>query len=126
MLSPANWLLYATANRWFDELIYVHHPDLVPGETGDIFQVLMLDNDDAAGSLQLKRFSNEVVTSYRRLTEFEPISAEPSVPLQQIEVGNYRNTEPFDFVFLTHSPGYVPPAADALIDVIRQYISETP
>jgi hypothetical protein len=89
---------------------------------GDIAPVIMQHNRFDSGAIQLKRFIVDVSKPLERLTTLEPIALEPIVPLHFVRVDRFQNHVPFDRVFLTHSPGYTPPSADALIDVVRRYI----
>lgn len=120
-LTNGNWLLYAVACRWIRSIVYVHHPKLSSPKKIDM----------PIGSLVYERPADDEVelrlvpaNDLRRFRDIPPISIEPTVPFKAIAIEHYVADAPFDRVYVTQSPDYTPPAADALIPVIREYIDE--
>ena len=108
-LDEANYLLFALAFRWIDELTLVRdpfsRPDLPPfcEKAGDGYR-----------PIRLRSFVSELFEGqYGR---------EPEIPLTVFEDPfAYVADEPFACMNLAHSPRYAPKEADALISVIARY-----
>lgn len=79
-----------------------------------------------SGYIQLKRymkgaFPTRDTREWRRIENYE---LEPEVPFEPIRCSEYYAEQPFTHIFLSHSPGYTPQAADSLIPIIKEYICE--
>ena len=110
-LDEANYLLFALAFRWIDELTLVRdpfsRPDLPPfcEKAGDGYR-----------PIRLRSFVSELFEGqYGR---------EPEIPLTVFEDPfAYVADEPFACMNLAHSPRYVPKEADALVPIIKRYMT---
>jgi hypothetical protein len=112
-----SWLLYAMACRWIRSLTYVHHPKLRKKNID--FPIGLIENEKLNDMvIQL----NLVEDGGDRYKHSKVVSAEPPIPFRFASVLEFVAESSFDRVYLTHSPGYVPPAADALLEVISEYI----
>lgn len=113
-LDEANYLLFALGFRWVSALVNVRNPRSRP----DIPAKIALQDEQG---------------SYRALLLRSPVSAlfegvngkEPVVPFAvYADWREYAAPGPFDFVTAARSPRYAPAAADALFEVIREYVEE--
>jgi len=128
-LNSSNFLAFAIANRWIHSLTYVYPtgPSSANGRTGricpdDLPWMHFRGNDWKTGLIELKHYRREdhmaVVTGAPRPA---PLHVEPPVPF------NCTASNEFQFCGFTHfvvaqSPRYTPPAADDLLEIIREYI----
>lgn len=119
-LHLGSWLLYAVGARWIRSIEYVHHAEMRVGDP-DVPIGLIVDESAAEWNLQLRLLRPGDDPRHR---DYEPLAYEPLVPIKLTPVGEYSSALPFDRIYLTHSPGYTPPSADYLLDVIREYIDE--
>lgn len=113
-LNDANHLLYAVANRWIGELVYVF------GEGGgsDELTYAMEGFDPKAQRLQLHAMAPAELD--KLLHRGTPVvdRVEPAVPYRSTRWEQFEAAAPFDYVCLTRSPPYTPPTADSLFNVI--------
>lgn len=109
-LDEANYLLFALAFRYVGALENVRNPRSRPDKPA------MLFSEDGA-SIQLTSPVAKLM---------EPMnSPEPFIPYREwTDPMIYRAEAPFSFISAARSPRYAPKEADALLDVIREYIHE--
>ena len=120
-LNPGSWLLFGAAARWFSQIVYVHHFEL---NTQSIDVPLRLLRHDHGATEDFLELTHRATNEHGLIREnAPPLATEPAIPFLLRNVLDYRSTGPFDFVFLTQSPRYTPPAADYLIGVICSYIA---
>jgi len=117
-LTAGSYLAFALACRWISDLTYVTHPNWRDDLMHDFFK----DFDPASGYLQLKGYRQDDLDGINRLETLVPISVEPEVPFRTVACSDYLNTEPFSLMVVSHSPGFTPPSADALLPVFAEYI----
>lgn len=134
-LTGGNFLLFLAGLRWINELHYVLHPKW----SHDIQDYFILDGrripDKLPSSIQkykmrLFGIDNDVCG----FPPFEVIIAirdsipehekEPIIQLELIPHNQYQEAYPFDYIFLSKSPGFTPAESDQLIPVIEEYIEE--
>ncbi len=114
------YLLYALACRKVGKLTYVYPDDFEGGD--DVPVQILRDFDRRSGFIEIKLF--ETTGGFAPITpQSKVLSTEPTVPFAMIKGPDYRETQPFDYVFLAQSPAYTPVSADPLIDVISEYIT---
>jgi len=124
-----SWLLYAVACRWFRSVAYVHHPAI---DGDDIPRGLLGSHDPSlegdpldADFIWLRQLPAEMMTDFMsRAYDFKPVRDDAKIPFRAVRVDRYSADGPFRRVFLTRSPSYTPPAADELLDLIREYTDE--
>jgi hypothetical protein len=110
-LGDGNYLAFAIANGWIDELTYViggRYEDYMdyPWQPGDLLPHLFDDFDLETRTIRLS-------------------TLEPPVPFDWLLWHEYEATEPFDLICLARSPSFTPAAADVLYDEIRsRFIDE--
>ena len=123
-LHEGNFLAIAVACRWIGALTYVHHRErLFHLDLGDVPRLALKNFDPGTQMLQLKKLRPGMQATHdAHLDPREILGVEPEVPLTIIAWEKFQATRPFDYVYLTQSPRYTPPAADALIPVIREYM----
>jgi hypothetical protein len=107
-MDEANYLLFALAFRWIDDLTLVRNPQSRP----DIPPVLW------AGEEAIRLGS-----PIARLMEAAN-GREPLIPFHVYDDYRQFAQDGFDFVTLAHSPRYTPKTADALLETIRSYVVE--
>lgn len=102
-LTSGNYLLYALAYRWISSLILIRHPEDEDDECPNVIQ-------HCDGAIRLEPVQSEdpldpINAEYRHAESTVP--DEPIVPLV-----NTKDTklipQPFDYVFLSLSPGFAP------------------
>lgn len=137
-LSSGNFIAYAIANHWINEISFI-----VCENWRDDIPIQLFDQKswDYWISLDLpKRGNHELYIEFLRLNDEsekrysyhdEPIHeigeriGEPKVKFNIIDSNNsdtMLNDVQWDFLFLTQSPSYTPKSADALIPLIREYM----
>lgn len=124
-LSEGSFLLFAIACRWIKGLTYVYHPDCPDQGRNDVPRAIKTDLDDESGFIQLRCLPSGQDSQSKGFEFCKPLYLEPKVRFERVPGEKLRESEPFDFVFLTRSPQYTPQSADALIPIIREYIDET-
>ena len=106
-LDEANYLLFALAMRRISSLDNVRNP-----RSRQDIPAVLLDQD---GNIRLNSMTAQMFAAKN--------GAEPTVPFRVYE--DYRDFHAdgkYDFVTLAISPRYAPAEADALVNVIREYI----
>ncbi len=124
-LNEGSFLLFAIACRWITSLTYVYHPDCWNAGMHDVPFGIMKDDDDESGFIQLRCFPGDRSSRALGFRYCEPLAFEPTVRFERVPGEKLLESAPFDFVFLTQSPKYTPPTADAMIPILREYIDET-
>lgn len=126
-LGDGNWLAFALACHWIDELIHVFNGEGNEGlRPGDIFTYWLKDFDRFANEIELPaaKNTNRLRDHQDRPGEVEHF--EPPIPFQVSGYGPFRARAPFDVVCLTRSPAFTPAEADPIFDVIRsRFIDES-
>ncbi len=124
-LNRGTVLLFIAACEWISKLYYVHHPD-----DGEDVPTLLLDwsNDSDRCSLHVPRCSMEDINASKLpFLDWNVLSKRCSrgtlIPIESSTIVTYCGPEEFDFVFLTRSPGFTPPKADAVFERIRSLIA---
>ncbi|MEQ9408746.1 MAG: UPF0489 family protein [Fuerstiella sp.] len=123
-LNRGTVLLFLIACEWINKLHYVHHAD-----DGKDFSEVFLEYESATDEsfFQIPRCTKQQfdrwkppftnVLDLRKEWELGPRISFEVTPLQTFSGPG------FDFVFLTRSPGFTPPKADRLFDLISEYIN---
>lgn len=106
-LDEANYLLFALAFRWIDDLTLVRNPRSRP----DIPEILR-EGTDAI------RLWSDIST----LME-ERNGREPTIRFTVFDDYTRFNAAEFDMVSLAQSPRYAPQSADRLMDVVAEYLT---
>ncbi len=109
-LDEANYLLFALSFRWISRLTYVRNPK----SHQDVPAQLL----NEAGNIHLRSFVSRLFEKKNGL--------EPVIPFEVCD--NYREFHEigFDFVTMAQSPRYAPRSADRIMNIMRQYLIETP
>lgn len=133
-LNFGSFMPFAIGNRWISGV------DFVASESwrDDIPRNLLVTLPSGQGheflrppmklDIQLMHASRSLIERNCYMTNFRTIRrqvGEPIIPFHLLNaeaVGNRYANKEWDFVFLSHSPGYVPEAADPLLDVIGKRI----
>ncbi|MBI1291695.1 hypothetical protein GC173_10695 [bacterium] len=124
-LEEGNFLAYAGVCGWLSSLTYVTQP----AWTGrDLHFMHFEDYEERTGVMEfkrvdLKRLERETERYNSYVRPFEP---DIRFPFRSVPAAQVRERGTWDFAFFCQSPEYTPPAADALIPVIREYLSELP
>lgn len=126
-LNRGTVTLFIAACEWLSKLHYVHHPD-----DGEDFRELLLhwDVEKEQLSLQIPTCSqddmNRIKSSGMPTDRWGRLSNCCStgrlIPFELSTLDSYAEPGKFDFVFLTRSPGFTPPKADAVFERIRSFI----
>jgi len=118
-LGDGNYLAFAIANRWLDELTYVFNTD---AERPDDLMIPVMENFDRdAKHIALEpRTREEIDRGLGKPLPSPQVPVEPRIPFRFVPWRNFRASAPFDFICLAQSPAFTPPEADALFDEIRE------
>ncbi len=119
-LTPGNFLLFALACRWIDQLTYVYNPGR---RDIDVPAYCMQRHDFASGYLQLPHYPPHTPLADIVGLSATPIAWEPAVAFELVSGADLLVTQPFTLLYLTQSPDYTPPEADRLIAVIQEYMA---
>lgn len=112
-LDEANYLLFALAFRWIERLENVRSPKSRP----DIPPFALKCETGEYESIRLSSFTSALFEAQN--------GKEPMIPFTVYsDYSSYHANGSFDFVSLAISPRYSPMAADALIPIIAEYISQ--
>lgn len=124
-LSSGNYLAFAIACQWISELKYINNKDWF----NDLPQFHFRDFDINTNIIELKKYHDKDIQKmidhgdlYQQALTIKPLEIEPAVPFQRIDYENFKNEETYDYILLTQSPGFTPKTADALIEVITEYM----
>jgi hypothetical protein len=130
-LADGNYLAFAIANRWIDDLTYViggRYEDFMdyPWLPGDLLPHLFEDFDLETRRIRLPTLEPRNLRENLCGTALlEPVALEPPVPFDWLLWHEFEATEPFDLICLARSPSFTPAAADAIYDEIRsRFIDE--
>ncbi|MDA0831934.1 MAG: UPF0489 family protein [Planctomycetota bacterium] len=135
-LAFSNYLSFAIGCRWISELDLVvpsfwhddiprgllQQVDLPPGGFFGIGAELNIELMHVPSAEIRKPQSPKCFFEKRRRI------GEPIIPLQILDrraVGDIHKDVSWDFVFLSHSPGYTPSNADSLIPIFERYIKSS-
>jgi hypothetical protein len=128
LLNDGDYLAHAVACRWVDAIDYVYCP-----KGGCDIDTWYWENFGtpnwycrASGTLRLNALDDGAFRDVATPRQKPPLTyTEPRVPFEGIQQRSYESSQPFDFVFLSRSPGFTPLTADTLYDAIRNaYIDE--
>jgi hypothetical protein len=143
-LNAGNYLMFAVANRWVDQLTYVF-PARIPwtanwksgfseeiqpdpytdGAPGDLMVMHFRDGDWRTGLLELRHCSRQTLDHCMGRRVIEPvIYLESPVPFAFTPVRNFGFTG-FTHMVVAQSPRFAPPAADKLLPILRRYFVDT-
>ncbi|NNE09440.1 MAG: hypothetical protein HKN20_12840 [Gemmatimonadetes bacterium] len=109
-MNSGNYLLYALACRWISALTLIRHPEDFQSVPRNLL------SDDGA-RIHLQPWSQGAPVA--------GASREPSIPLDVIPIDDFTMRDEFAWVFVATSPAFTPPAADALTEVVREYLDLT-
>lgn len=110
-LDEANYLLFALAFRWVNNLINVRNPRSRP----DIPNFAEKDEAGEYKSIRLTSFASKLLEQKN--------GAEPLIPFTVYNAPRaYRACCGFDFISVARSPRYLPKEADKLMDIAAEYV----
>lgn len=125
-LSSGNYLAFAIACRWISNLKYINNKDWFD----DLQPFHFRDFNPESEIIELKKYYDDDIWKminngdfYSKALTIKPLDLEPPIPFEKIEYENFRNEKTYDYILLTQSPGFTPRTADALIDVIKEYMA---
>ncbi|ABR54487.1 conserved hypothetical protein [Methanococcus vannielii SB] len=123
MIYEGNYLSFAIANRWINELTYVNHPK----GGNDLLDFHFKDYDLKSGIIQLKKIEKNVKTDKNINHDIKNkiiLDLEPEVPFKMVLGKDYFEKGTFDFAVFSISPKYTPKTIDRLIPIVKEYIEE--
>jgi len=127
-LSSGNFLAFAIACRWIDSLKYINNIEW----TDDTQWFNFKEFDTEGNVIQLKLFSESQMDKIingnngdmmEMAKSIIPLAYEPEILFSVIDYRTFKNTDKYDLIFLTQSPGFTPKLSDNLIPIIKQYIN---
>lgn len=107
-LDEANYLLFALAFRWIDNLAYVRNPK----SHQDIPRQLL----NGEGNIHLRSFISQMMEGKN--------GKEPVIPFDVYDDYRQFKRHGYDFVTMAQSPRYAPASADRIMEIVRRYIIE--
>ncbi|MFX1476496.1 MAG: UPF0489 family protein [Promethearchaeota archaeon] len=117
-INEANYIAFALACRWIKKLIYILHPKWEK----DLLKVHFKDYDIRNGYIQLKKFDKKELLEKGFEIDRTPLDVEPEIPVEFIPHLEYRSSQPFTLITVSHSKNFTPKTSDKLIRVIKKYI----
>ena len=125
-LNRGTITLFLAAAGWLGSLNYVHHED-----DGTDFSELFLDYDIKSGAVYFQ-VPCCTMTDYQAAIKAIPMPPSQTliskcskgtlVPFEVTPISKFGQGG-FDVILATRSPGFTPPKADSLFDIIREYIN---
>ena len=119
-INEANYLAFALACRWIKKLTFITHPTW----ENDLIEVYFKDFDITSGFIQLKKFNKEELLEKGFEKELKPLGFEPKIPVEFIPLLEYKSSQPFTLLTLSHSKTFTPKSSDRLIRVLKNYIKK--
>ena len=124
-LNDGNYLAFAIACRWLSRLSYIYNDE----GGGDLMSYHLEGFDRGASNIQLKAMRKSEIDRLHgllaaRTGEIKVDRHEPLVPFHHGSWRDFQAEHPFDAICLARSPGFTPPAADAVFDAIRDSFIE--
>jgi hypothetical protein len=121
-VNPGSWMAYAAAAGWIERILFVHPDDGAEDLPGLYFR----NCDSQTKLLEMKRFHlkdlGRGTPNYERLYRTTPAQCDPPIPFSTVTLDTFQSPAPFAQGLLCRSPDYTPARADALIDIIGDYI----
>ena len=118
--NAGNFLSYVIAYRWVRSIEFVIHP-----ECDQMMPLQFLTRDGRAIQLEPLCVSDEAASRYPRYPEGNEVD-EPVVEFVRTAMCDFRRATDFEFVFVSQSPGFVPPMGDWMVEVAREYVEPLP
>lgn len=123
-VTEGNYLAFAIAAGWVASVKYVA-PACRFGADGiyrheDRMHRYFVNEDPDSGELALP--INATLSSLNFVTP-KVLGRGPTIRFETLAAESYAATSTFDSAFLAHSPRYAPKKADALLPLIREYLS---
>lgn len=118
--KAGNYLSYAIAYRWLASIVFVRHP-----EWDQPLPQQFLAGDGEAIKLGPLCVLDEASARYPR----PPVGCEvdePAIAIKSRAMSDFKSTADFEFVFVSESPGFVPPKGDWMVDIVREYVGPLP
>lgn len=112
-VHSGNYLTFAIIYGWVGSLIWIPLVKHLPG-------LSQWDGDARTALLQSKK-SKGAASNMRDLPIGE---GERGIPFQILPWHKFRIDETFNYIALSRSPDFTPPARDALVTVIQEYMKQ--
>jgi hypothetical protein len=138
-INPGNYLMFAIANHWINRLTYIFpwrkpwscnwksgsgeiaEPYGGDGAPGDLMVMHFRNGDWETKLIELKHCTREVLRASLGRPDLKPfIRTEPPVAFDFMPVRDFKSTN-ITHMVVAQSPKYAPPAADALLPLLRNY-----
>ncbi len=130
-LNRGTVLMFVAACEWISKLVYVHHPD-----DGNDLPTILLDCDEEGEQLYLRMPSCSASVFQKAWKTFstppnakafwdhleEVCHFDKRILFERTSIQMCGELPNFDFVFLTRSPGFTPPKADAVFERMQSLI----
>ncbi len=124
-LSMGNWLSYAVANRWINEVQFLREPD--PGRDPELIPHYFFGSPDFSVMQMRPMIESQYMDAWdadhRRDFANLPTD-EPPVRWNQLGEDRFQLLAPPDFMFACLSPQFAPPNADRVFSLVRDAIRE--
>lgn len=124
-LNQGNFMCYALANRWFNEVNYIYNDTDSTFDGDDIFPLLLKDGDIDSNTLQICLFRDKISPSdfcgMPELLEKRFMYGLP-IPLNRYKGSSFNQSINYDYVSLAVSPYFIVDKSYGNIDIIREYI----
>ena len=120
-VGDCNFIAYALATRWIGKLTYVTHLKW----EDDVQWLHMKDFSTTSGIVQMKRFEPGFAEQLDHFLDVKnlPFEAEPEIPMTVVPRKEFQIDRQPDFVFISQSPNYTPPTADALFEEMKRFVA---
>ncbi|MFX0010784.1 MAG: UPF0489 family protein [Candidatus Hermodarchaeota archaeon] len=117
-INEGNYLAFTLACRWIKKLTFVTHPKWKT----DLIEVYFKNFNLSSGFFQLKKFKKEELLSKGFDEELEALGLEPEIPVEFVPLLEYKESQSFTLLTLSHSKTFTPRSSDKLIKVVKNYM----
>ncbi len=120
-LSPANWIAYAMANRWIDELVH-------GAGTGRQLNDVPWFYRSGEELLQIPPIAMDGIDpiNHRNRPPGQIVECdEPCVAFRRQRFDKVQLDEPPDLLLVCRSPAYLPPSGDPIFEALAEMVDES-
>ena len=132
-LNFGSFMPYAIGNRWITSIDFIASESWCDDIPRQLLSTKHIPNDaqmfKPPKSLEIELMHaprKRIEQNMTSFVKFRTPIGEPTIPFELLAhdgVGKRYSSTEWDFIFLSHSPGYVPESGDALLPLISAHIS---
>ena len=119
-INEANYLAFSLACRWIKKLTFVLHPRW----EDDLTKVYFKDYKSESHLIELKKFDKKELFEKGFDATPDISDPEPQVPVEFIDLLDYKTEDQFNVLTCSHSKSYTPRSSDKLLGVFKKFIKK--